>query len=227
MATITHTAPAADEVKIDRTMVLDPAELWSDIESCPDWPIVSAANLQHMQIVKGEATAEARLDTIGRLLNGSARQLREPTQSEREAEFDRVFDPAKAPLPRWRGLGLTFGPRKLLTEEDASLIVEAAHLRAYLRKLSTHEAKRAEEAERREIDRAQRTLDGYADHQRRDLAELSDLSEAAARHEQRIADERAFHRVAEIRQSLSRGHDEAAQAARELGVKPPEAPQVD
>ncbi|KPM13720.1 hypothetical protein [Citromicrobium sp. WPS32] len=227
MATMTRKAPTADEVKIDRTMVLDPSALWPDIESCPDWPIVSAANLQHMQLVTGKATAEARLDAIGRLLNRNARQLRAPTQTEREAEFDRVFDPNKAPLPRWRGLGLTFGPRKLLTEEEASLIVEAAHLRAYLRKLATQEAKRAEEAERLEAERAQRTLDGYADHQRRDLAELSNLSEAAARHEQRTADERAFRRVAEIRQSLSRGHDEAAQAARELGVEPPKAPQFD
>ncbi|MEL7719022.1 hypothetical protein AAG598_03170 [Citromicrobium bathyomarinum] len=214
-------------MKIDRTMVLDPADLWPDIEHCPDWPIVSAQNLQHMQLVTGKVSAEARLDTIGRLLNRNARQLRAPTQTEREAEFDRVFDRGKAPLPRWRGLGLWFGPRKLLTEEDASLIVEAAHLRAYLRKLSTQQVKRAEEAERLEAERAQRTLDGYADHQRRDLAELSNLSEAAARHEQRIADERAFRRVAEIRQSLSRGHDEAAQAARKLGVEPPEAPQLD
>lgn len=217
------TAPAQDAV-IDRTLILDPTSLWTDPLDCPDWPIVDPLSMQHMTLVTGKAAAEARLTEIALRMNNGSRNLRRPTADECHAEFDRVFDPGKSPMPRWHALGLSFGPRKLLTENEAELIVEAAHLRGYLRKLDAKAKSDAVAKAQAAIERDQRKLSGYVQHLEDSAGELARLHEGAARHRQRIEDERAFRRLNDLQAGLRGAFREACSAAQRLEVDMPAAP---
>jgi hypothetical protein len=215
------------ETTIDRTMTLDPAELWPDPLECPDWPNLDEASLRRTSFIRGRKTAEAQLETLARHFNRGHGQLRAPTEAERADLFARLFTRGPTRNSRWLALGITdLNPRGPMVEGEVDSIVEAAHLRAYLRKLDAQEAKEAEEKVQRERERAQRTVDGYVAAQAAGKAELEGLADAVARHEQRLADEQAYRRAGEVRHSLSHGHFEAVQAARELGIAPPAAPEL-
>ena len=226
MACVTHKV----EANIDRTMILDPAELWPDPLDCPDWPYETGT--RRYEGLRGRVGAEARLDMLARHLNRGASQdrngglvLRAPTKAERDAMFARTFRREGA---RWYDLGLIdLAPADRVVEADAGVIVDAAHVRGYLRKLDALEAKAAEDKERREREQAQRAVDGYATALANGRTEIASLAEAVARHEQRIADERAFARAHSLKQTLSMGHFDAVQAARKLGIEPPPAPKFE
>jgi hypothetical protein len=58
------------------------------------------------------------------------------------------------------------------------------------------------------------------------IEELNGLAEASARHQQRIDDEKAFHRANGLRQSVIDQHRHAVAAAHTLGLGAPDAPQI-
>src|SRR3546814_11144061 len=75
------------------------------------------------------------------------------------------------------------------TESQAQLIVDAAHVRGYLRKLDAEEARAAEAKDRNERAKAETTLDRWLTSVAEGGKELASLADAAARHKQRIEDE--------------------------------------
>ena len=112
-----------------------------------------------------------------------------------------------------------------MAENDAMLMVEACHLRGYLRKLDDAAVRDAEAAEQRKLADARRTLERYRADVPARIAEIDSLAEAAARHQQRIDDERAVLRTQELRRHLRETHSAAVIAAHTLGLGVPDAPQ--
>lgn len=211
---------------IDRTMTLDPAKLWPDALACPDWPVLNAVQVQHGQLITGRASAEQRLNTLAVKLNGgNYRNLRAPTPDEREAMQAETFKAGTPDNPRWDALGLgDLKPSQPTYRNLAELMVEAAHIRGYLRKLDAQEMKAAADRDRRGREQDQARVDSYAKQVERDTTELAELAEAVKRHEQRLADERAFRRASDLKNALIVGHSNAAQAAVRLGIEAPARP---
>ncbi|AKM09313.1 hypothetical protein [Croceicoccus naphthovorans] len=214
---------------IDRTMTLDPAKLWPEPADCPDWPVLNAAQIQHGQFITGRTSAEQRLNALGVKLNGgNFRNLRAPTPDEREVMQAETFKDGTPDNPRWHALGLgDLKPAHPSHRNLAELMVEAAHIRGYLRKLDVQETKAVADRARREREQDQARVDSYAKQVERDTAELAELAEAVKRHEQRLADERAFRRASDLKHALIAGHSNAVQAANRLGIEAPARPELD
>jgi len=216
-------ASRAPETKIDRTMIFDPINVWPDALDCPDWPMLTAT--MRYEGPRGRYGAEARLESVAACLNRGDGRLTAPNDGDRDAVISRTFKRAGS---KWAALGLRdLSPLGMMAEAEADLIVEACHLRGYLRKLDALEVKAAKDKERRELAQARYTLDSYGPEAAGELAEYAELAEAAARHEQRIADEAASRRARALRDHMIAVHGEAVSAARRLDEQPPAAPQFD
>lgn len=210
---------------IDLTMVLDPAELWPDVSQCPDWPYVPPTNRDH--IPRGRQAAEEALAALRRHLTHGA-PTRDPSPSEQAALRVEIFSSDRVENSwaiRHGIFGL--GPRSP-TDRRPDAVVQAAHIRGYLRRLN-HEADRAAVAKAHsDRSNAERKLSHAVISHAERLAEYQGLAEAAARHEQRLADERAFHRRNELRRhELPGAVEQARQAANTLGQEAPSFPPVD
>lgn len=220
-----HTLTRAAETTLDRTRILDIEKLWPDPLDCPDWPI--EFNHGHTQRRyngrKGRDGAVEQLERLGELLNRGGR-LHKPTAEEREDAFNRVFTRGGASFRPAQELGLDLSPLDRTTEKQAEMIIQAAHVRGYIRKLDALQARAAEDEKRRKTEAAQKTVDGFAVLVDSSRKELTELAEAEARHRQRIEDERAFARCSDIRKNLMLAHGEARMAAHQLGVEEPPKP---
>lgn len=216
----------------DLTEVLDPAELYGD-RPCPPWPYVPPGYPHH--IASGRQAAEAALEKLRALLHPSGGDLRQPTSKERESLKASFFapmvpqhfeDPDEAAWKHRHGVsGLT--PRHR-GDRRTDAIVEAAHIRAYLRQLETEEARSAERQAASETARARLTLDQSVEQARTLAAEYEALKEAEARHLQHCADERAFYRANEIKRQQMPGLASAIRAAaNKLGESVPEMPVIE
>ncbi len=215
------------EVKLaDLTLLRDPVDIWPDPADCPDWPLSSGGDRRGVRV--GREDAEARLAALRDLLNPRGMALRNPTEAEIAEALEKHFH-ALAP-GEWGGsarraqrLGFD-GYRPILKDRVAPSIMEAIHIRGYLRKLDAEE-----EADERAGQIAQdrphrRALDAYEAESKLLLPELESLLEAEARHLRAEADKKAWQRAEEIRRTLRARHSQAESAAHALNVKPPEAP---
>lgn len=212
---------------IDMTHVLDPAEFWPDPMNCPDWPLEysDGVSTRRYEGPRGKAGAEMRMQMLGSTLNRGATSLRKPTQEERAAEFARVFKRSGSPFYRY-GIN-DLSARDRLTEDRASLMVDALHVRGYLRKLEATVAREAEAKEQRRLADARRALDEYRKMVPVEIEEINSLAEAVARHQQRLDDERAFGRSRMLREHVGALHSQAVTAAHALGLSVPDAPKFD
>ncbi|WP_374470308.1 hypothetical protein [Phenylobacterium sp.] len=222
------------ETSLDLTLVLDPAEAWPDAEACPDWPLRPMQTASGHGVV-GEAAAKEQLELLQQHLGRNA-ELRPPTESERatlRSRYFRDYDPEEA-----GGQGRNIGPwstslglrgftwRDRSTEAPAQQMVEALHIRGYLRKLEERRARQAAGAQQQARDVAQAKLDRYERTVVGLGEELSGLLEAEARHKQQLEDEKAARRCFEIRQVIDGAYREAVRAAADLGVDPPDPPKT-
>ncbi|MFH8652089.1 hypothetical protein [Sphingomonas paucimobilis] len=208
--------------KIDRTQILDPKDFWRDPMTCPDWPALTG-NMRY-DGARGKAGAEARLNAIGVHLNRGEGALRMPTPDEREKQFAATFRRTGAP---WHAMGIVnLSPLGMMVENDAHLMAEACHIRGYLRKLEIVEAREADAAKERKLAEARQTLAEYRRDVPDEIEEYERLAEAAARHKQRIEDERAFDRSRAIRDHVATLHSAAVRAAHTLGLGVPDAPAI-
>lgn len=208
----------------DLTLALDATTLWPDPESCPDWPLYRDNLSAQMNSIGGRKDAEDRLQALGGALNRGPGRLVPPTKAMAERALAEHFSPGNAGNWRWDVLGLTDKRPSRATNQVADLIVEAAHIRGYLRKLDARTKRAAQEAAEREELRARQTLVDFNAHAKRLVEEYASLADAAQRHQQRLDDEKAFGRRSHIPQELSFAHFDACRAASKLGVERPELP---
>jgi hypothetical protein len=201
---------------IDRTQVLDPLEFWPKPTDCPDWKVFTG--------ITGKRGAEMRLEAIGQALNRGAGKLRSPTEKERLALIAQTFRRSGSDWHQRFGImGLSSASH--MVYEDANLIVEACFLRGYMRKLEVQEDDQKSTVSQQALHRARRTLDNYRDTARPQIEEFHSLAEAAARHQQRLDDEKAFDRSADLRRQVANLHRDAVAAAHTLGLSVPDAPE--
>lgn len=222
--TLTARGSAKDaETRIDRTRILDPKDFWPKATDCPDWP-----HLRPSQVymgARGKAGAEARLEHIGTFLNRGTGTLCVPSDTERDGEFARTFRRSGG---NWYHLGINnLSPLGRMVEDEASLIVEACHIRGYLRKLEAIADQQAEAAEQRKKAEARRTLEDYRAKAPGHVAEIKELAEAVARHRQREEDERAVGLDRMHRDQLDTLYSAAVSAAHTLGLSVPDAPHLE
>ena len=207
------------ETAIDRTQILDVEKLWPNPLDCPDWPFETRT--RRYEGPRGRRGAELRLERLSDILNRSGK-VHAPKEHERDGAFERVFSRTGSAFSH---LGLTnLSPLDRTTESQAQTIVEAAHVRGYLRKLDAQETKATADAERSEIAKAQTMLDRWLTMVADGGKELAALADAEARHKQRIEDEKAFDRCRQIRIDVRHSHHPAVQAAARLGFVAPEMP---
>lgn len=210
------------ETAIDRTQILDIEKLWPTPSDCPDWPFEMGTRRHEGR--RGRAGAVEQLERFNIILNRSG-EVHPPSDHEREAAFNRVFI-AKGHMFQHLGLR-NLSALDRTTEDQARLIVDAAHVRGYLRKLDHLETKAKVDAEAAKIAKARRDLESFDRHVERKRAELAERAEAVARHRQRIEDEKAFLHCRDIRANIGLAHHDAVQAAAVLGVPAPERPNFD
>lgn len=214
----------APSTRMDRTRILDPKDIWRDPMACPDWPALTG-NMRY-DGVRGKTGAEARLETIGHYLNRGEGALRVPTEDEREAQFAVTFRRSGS-FANWHAMGIhNLSPLGMMAEADAMLMVEACHIRGYLRKLEAAAQRDADVVQERKLAEARHTLAEYRRTVPAEIEEHDGLAEAVARHKQRIEDERAFDRSRAIRDHVATLHSAAVQAAHTLGLGVPDAPEM-
>lgn len=215
--------PQADTVRIDRTQVLDPVEFWPKPLDCPDWPFLTGT--MQYDGPRGRRGAEARLEVIGQHLNRGARQLKVPTQAEREYAVAATFKRQNGP---WYALGITgLAPLGMMAEREAELMVQACHLRGYLRKLDALAEQEVKAEHQRREHEARHTLAEFRRIVPAEVEELNSLKEAAARHQQRLDDERAASQAHALRQHIDTLHAAAVNAAHKLGLSAPASPLIE
>ena len=218
-------SPKAEPAVPDLSLVLDPASLWPNPEDCPDWPLQDRQSSLYNAVL-GKADAVARLERIGRSLHRFG-NTRPPTEAESKAAIEENFRSGAGSLNwRWDALGFTdMKPR--VSSDTPLLMVEAAHIRGFLRKMEAREAEaakaQADREERRQRDGLARSVQAAKDLE----DELKSLAPAIERHQQRLDDEKAAHRAAEIRYWLPIVRSEAASASRELGIEATALPSVE
>lgn len=213
----------------DLTRIKDPAEVWPEPMDCPDWPLQSGGARLGGRSTRGDA--EARLASIAAMVNSSAAELREPTKADVARVLDAHFrklatGEGGGPARRAAMLGFE-GYRPIGNDGIGFNIVEATHVRGYLRKLDAEAEAMARREAIAEKTPLQRALATYQQEVATLLPELHNLTEAEARHMQRLADEKACARAEEIRRTLRARHAQAVSAANELGVEAPAAPEID
>lgn len=130
-------------------------DYWPNERACPDWPMLGKGQVYSGRT--GKAGAEERLEALGRYLNRGSISLHVPTADERSAEFARVF---KRRGTKWYSFGIVdLSPLGMMTEDEAGMMIEACHIRGYLRKLEAASIRDAEAAEQRKQAEARRTLE--------------------------------------------------------------------
>ena len=200
----------------DLTLVLDPSELWPDPAACPDWPLSLDMTGRNVSVGASRDEAAARLRQIHRFLHDGA-STRAPTPAERADLRQRYFRTGTRVNWRWDALNLADTvPASPDVSDRAELLVQAAHVRGYLRKLDTAAETERERAEAARLETLRRRVDGAPGVLAGLEAQLAELAEAEARHLQRIEDERAAARARELRHQIDGVKAEAAQAARVL-----------
>lgn len=215
-------ADRAPETLPDRTRILDPKDYWPDPLKCPDWPQLRQGQVANG--IVGKRGAEMQLEGMGQRLNRHGYKLRVPTAADRAQEIARMFRPSGGD---WQHLGIAnLSVLGIASREDANLIVEACHIRGYLRKLAAQEERAAEAADRQRLANARSTLDNYRAEAPARIENVKALSEAAARHQQRLDDEQAWHNLRGAKQNLDGFYSEAVRAAHELGLHVPDAPEI-
>lgn len=218
------TAAAAQEAQaIDLTLTFDPAEVWPDPLSCPDWPL-RPMETRTGQTVIGERMAREQLELVQYKLARTTNH-RPPTAAERKrarAHFFRDTDqPQAGDWSHSLGLrGVTIRDRT--TEDGARAIVEGLHIRGYIRKLERQAERDAQQKEADARRRAQHRVDTFSEAHRAMAEEFAALEEAEKRHLQRLADEQAVGRRRDLKSAASQLKFEARRAASELGVELPE-----
>lgn len=210
----------------DLTMTFNPAEFWPDAQACPDWPVLDVHDPGNW--MRGRRPAVERLERLQAMLSGD-HAVRSPTAAEVERSkaehFQQLDNPRVSPNVRWYQIGFTgYGPRRANDQRAADHIVEALHLRGYLRKLDEQDAQRAERAKADETAHQRRYVDSYTASLPGKLKQLDELAPAIARHKQRLEDEAAVQRASNIKQEVRHGYAEARRAASALGVDMPEEP---
>jgi hypothetical protein len=219
----------ADDLPIDLSLTLDPADVWPIASDCPDWPMLLTASSVYVGR-RGRAGAEEQLRSISSTLN-RGRRVRQPSPEEQAEAASKYFIRGEGNDndERLRRLGIDdLRPRSRGRDgDDARLMLEAMHIRGYLRKLDDLAAKEVQDKARRAREQDEQTVEKFRSQVERATAECSALAEAAARHRQRIDDEKAFHRYHELRKNLRAAHYPAEAAARRLGVDEPDLPSIE
>lgn len=201
---------------LDKTLTLDPAELWSDPADCPDWPLSLDMLGRVVPVGRSREEAAERLRQIHHMLHDGA-TTQAPTEAERADMHARYFQPGALVNRRWDALGLTgTAPASPAVSEAAQVIVEAVHIRGYLRKLdSAAETERAR-TEANRLEALRRRVDGAPETLRRLEEQLAEAEEGEARYKKWLADQHAAARAAELRDQIDGVRAEAAQARASL-----------
>lgn len=210
----------------DLTLGFDPAAIWPDALDCPRYPFFELA-----KPMTSREALESRLVQLVVSVNGYAQGYSAP---DPDAVAGFVADHFKPKPPRFSdtttryldALGAPFAG--MVPDEHKShaamALIEAVHLRGWLRKLDALDAT----AKAEEQAKAERQARARLDEWQREVAELTaaiaDRAEAESRHRQRVADERAAKANAGARFTLERHHAQAVEAARVLGIDAPELP---
>ena len=209
-----------ETLRPDLTRVFDPAVLWPDPSTCPDWPCDHPELGRPTRGYGSMQDAEAALEILFRNVNQGG-SLREPTKEDAAWCRKEYFQPGNAINFRWPLLG--FGDLRPSPGHGstAELIVEATHIRGYIRKLEAKAQRQTEADEQYRRSRLQRKIDHHKQNEPRLLRELRELEKAERRYFQRVEDEKAAARCLEIRDQLTAGHRDAVSAASALGVDAP------
>ena len=214
----------------DLTLLRDPAALWPDATACPEWPFMMG---QMRDERPTREQAEAALEKCIAQLHPNGQLRRAPTQAEVEGAIVYYFrkrEPGEGAgstkydyfdAMGYEGLAKGFEKPTL-----AFCIVEATHLRGYLRKLDAEAEIAKENKARRDEDGLKVKVSRFEMMRGAHLAELDRLAEAEARHLQARADQMAHARCVELRRQLRLSHDDARAAARELGQPIDDLPEM-
>lgn len=197
----------------DLTQTFNPEKFWPKADACPDWPLSIGSIVSHG--AGSKQAAEKRLSYINNYLHQGV-ELHAPTAKEVEQIKSDYFSQGNHGQ-HWLALGvygLTVRPG---TRDMADLIVEALHIRGYLRKLEDRERRNQQSIDDENTYRNRQTVESYKRSVPECERQLAELADAEARHKQRLEDEKAFNKAADIRQSLKFSKSEAERAAHALG----------
>ena len=210
----------------DLTMGFDPAAIWPDPMDCPRYPF--------FELSKAMTSREALRERLVQLVvsvNGYALEYAAP---DPDAVAGFVADHFKPKPPRLTdtttrycdAMGAPFAGNvpDQHKAQRAMALIEAVHLRGWLRKLDALDAQAKAEAQTKAERQAQARLDEWQREVVELTAAIADRAEAEARHRQRIADEKAAKANTAARYTLKMHHAQATEAARVLGIDPPELP---
>lgn len=210
------------EAVVDLTMVFDPAAVWPDPQACPDWSMRGAGE----RVLCSQADAEDRLLVLHQSL-GRGMPTRLPSPEDLTSVRETYFKECTGVGPWSLTLGFPgYTWRDHVRESEARLIVEALHLRGYLRKVEVREARQAESREAAERRHLEEAVAGYAQRAEGLQARLNGAKAGEARHLQRVADEADAAEAADVRRSLQALHTGAVTGATALGVDPPPTPDL-
>ena len=202
---------------LDLSLIRPPESIWAEPEDCPDYPL---AVLNEKPLRASREDAEGRLAWLLGEMHPLGAILRPPTPDEAEAALAEHFKPTEkgessGVIRRFERLGFP-GLRHKIDSRGVQ-IVEAVHVRGYLRKLD-------KEAEARVVDDAaearrphQRVVESYLRSHATDSDALLSLAEGYGRHAQWLLDKRAFEQAVDLRASIGRRRVEAERAARAIG----------
>lgn len=207
--------------QVDLTMTLDPVAIWPDPETCPDWPLTTDALNRGMNPPRSLSQAHEHLSYLSRALN-DGKPVTAPTDAQRAELQERYFTARTSQFAThrvWDALGLTDIRAALPgVNSTAQQIVQACHLRGYIRKLSERDRLARERAEAQRIASLQAKIASAPDQLAAFERQLAEAEKGEARHLQRLADEQDAHRAAELRRTIAAIRSEAAQATAALAA---------
>ena len=205
----------------DLTMVFDPAAIWPNAEDCPDWPLANDALNRRMNPPRSLVEAQGSLSHLGRAMN-DGKPVTAPTDAQRAELRARYFKARPSPTAThrvWDALGLTdIRAASPGVNSTAEQIVLACHLRGYIRKLSERERLARERRAAARLAGLRDKVGRAPDQLARFAAELAEAEKGEKRHHQRLADEHAATRAAELRRAIDAITSEAAQAEATLAA---------
>lgn len=207
--------------QVDLTMTLDPVAIWPDPETCPDWPLTTDSFNRGMNPPRSLSQALEHLSHLSRALN-DGKPVTAPSDAQRAELHERYFTARTNPYAThrvWDALGLTdIRAASPGVNSTAEQIVQACHLRGYIRKLSERDRLARERAEAHRIASLQAKVADTPAMLARFEAELAEAEKGEKRHLQRLADERDAARAAELRVAIAAIKSEAAQAKAALAA---------
>ena len=174
--------------------------------------------------------AEARLADLREHLNPNGYELRTPAKGEIPDLLDECFARTipgehNSAEDRFARLGFA-GYRPLPASKVSHWIVEAVHVRGYLRKLQAEvDGEKAAELDR-DRQKHRRALDGYKAAAAAAQRDLEAVSEGYTRYAQFLADKAAYHRACDMRADLDRKRATAERAAEALDEELPAGPDM-